>query len=222
MHKYIYTQIIAWDCSVTLKSPGKASPKLQKLWSQHRWSLIRAWFTWVGKRGGHKTAFEIVEQGLSMTYYTTPQPPMCALTPHPPPPPTHVCFNPPPPSGICACACALLVLSLKILVYWFTVEGQMLYKSSLLCSVYNSTVGTVPTEIKAPSAENPELTNVLPLKPGVSQNMAMHALPTARNFFLVLISTFLVHSLSFLCVSRSSPYCLTALVLANAASCLGL
>ena len=35
------------------------------------------------------------------------------------------------------------------------------------------------------------------LKPGVGQNIAMHASPTAGNFFLVLISTFSVHSPSF-------------------------
>ena len=38
--------------------------------------------------------------------------------------------------------------------------------------------------------ENSELTNVLPLKPGAGQNITTHASPTARNFFLVLISTF--------------------------------
>ena len=42
---------------------------------------------------------------------------------------------------------------------------------------------------------------VLPLKPGVDQNIAMHASPTARDFFLGLISTspvtFPVHSPSF-------------------------
>ena len=35
-------------------------------------------------------------------------------------------------------------------------------------------------EIKVSSfVENPELTNALPLNPGVGQNMAVHALPTA-------------------------------------------
>jgi len=53
--------------------------------------------------------------------------------------------------------------------------------------------GTVDTEIKIPSAENPELTNIFPLKPGVGQNIATQALPTARNFFTVLIFTFLIH-----------------------------
>ena len=46
----------------------------------------------------------------------------------------------------------------------------------------------------------------------------MHASPTAGNFFLALISTFLVHSPSF---SKSSPYFLYILVLANAISHVG-
>ena len=58
--------------------------------------------------------------------------------------------------------------------------------------------GTEDSEIKVPSVENPELTNCLSLKPGVGQNIAMHASPTARNNLLVLISTSLILSLSFL------------------------
>ena len=83
--------------------------------------------------------------------------------------------------------------------------------------------GTVDTEIKVPYVENPELTNVLPLKSGEGQYVALHALPTARNYFLVLISTFLVHSPSFL--SLQILYFLTALVLAyfrDAVSCVDL
>ena len=49
--------------------------------------------------------------------------------------------------------------------------------------------------VKVPSVENRELTNVLPLKFGVGRNTAMHASPTAGNFFLVPNSTFPVHSL---------------------------
>ena len=48
-----------------------------------------------------------------------------------------------------------------------------------------------------------ECKNIL-LKPRVGQNVATQASPTARNFFLALISTFLVHSPFFL--SKSSPY----------------
>ena len=50
---------------------------------------------------------------------------------------------------------------------------------------------------KVPSVENPELTNVLPLRPGWSRSDYSHACftPTARNVFLVLISTFAVRSL---------------------------
>ena len=68
---------------------------------------------------------------------------------------------------------------------------------------------TANTETKVQSVRNPELTNVLLLKPGVGQNIATCTPPTDRNFFPVLISTFLVHSLSFF--SKSSPYFLTAL-----------
>ena len=43
--------------------------------------------------------------------------------------------------------------------------------------------GTLRTQIlRTPSVENPELTNVLPLKPGVGQNIVMHASPAATNF----------------------------------------
>ena len=70
--------------------------------------------------------------------------------------------------------------------------------------------GTADAEIKVHSFENPELTNMFTLKPGVSQNITMHALPTARNFFLVLIcipfrsiqlNFFQVPSLVFNCVN---------------------
>ena len=77
---------------------------------------------------------------------------------------------------------------------------------------------TTDVEIKVPSVENSELTNVLPLKPGVGQNIATQASPTARNFFLVLISTF--HLSSFF-LSKSSPYFLTSLVLTDAVSRVG-
>ena len=44
---------------------------------------------------------------------------------------------------------------------------------------------TTDADIKVPSVENPELTDILPLKTGVSHNITMHASLTARNFFLV-------------------------------------
>ena len=40
--------------------------------------------------------------------------------------------------------------------------------------------------IKVLSVENPEPTNVLPLKPGAGQNIATHAFPTASDLFLVV------------------------------------
>ena len=75
--------------------------------------------------------------------------------------------------------------------------------------------GTADAEIKVPSVETPELTNVLPVKPAVGQNIAAHVLLTARNFFLVLISTSAVHSSS---LSKSCTYVLTVLVWASALS----
>ena len=53
---------------------------------------------------------------------------------------------------------------------------------------------TADAEIKDPSVKNPELSKVFPLKPWVGQNIAMHASPIDRNFFLELIYTLLVHS----------------------------
>ena len=74
------------------------------------------------------------------------------------------------------------------------------------------------TEIKVPSVENSDLTNVLPLKPAVGQTIAMHALPTARILFIVI--TFQVPSPSFF--SKSLHYFLTALVVANTVSIVSL
>ena len=39
-------------------------------------------------------------------------------------------------------------------------------------------------EVMVPSIKDPELPNVFPLKPGVDQNIAMHASPTAKGVFL--------------------------------------
>ena len=49
-------------------------------------------------------------------------------------------------------------------------------------------VGYWDTEIKVPSVENPELTNVLPLRPGVGQNIATHAVSAARDVLLLFFS----------------------------------
>ena len=49
------------------------------------------------------------------------------------------------------------------------------------------------TKLKDPSVQNQEL-KVHPSKPGIGQNIAVFASPTAWYFFLELISTFLVHS----------------------------
>ena len=74
-------------------------------------------------------------------------------------------------------------------------------------------------EIKAPSAENTEITSGLPLRPGVGQNRATHASPTAtvkflaRSTFCLLLFYFTVGSFLSLSLSLSkfSPYFLTAL-----------
>ena len=82
-----------------------------------------------------------------------------------------------------------------------------------MSSTRNLQRGTADAEIKAPSVENPGLTNVLPRKPGVGQNIATHASTTARNFFLVQIFTYPTHSPSF--ISKSSPSCCTIIVIAD-------
>ena len=64
--------------------------------------------------------------------------------------------------------------------------------------------GTAEEAINAPCFSYPELTNVLLLKPGIGQNIAMYALPIARISFLVLILTFQIQSPSLF--SKSSPY----------------
>ena len=53
---------------------------------------------------------------------------------------------------------------------------------------------TMDAETKVPSVDNVELTNVLPLKPGVGRKIATFATSTMMNIFHVLISTFPVHS----------------------------
>ena len=63
---------------------------------------------------------------------------------------------------------------------------------------------TADAEINVPSVENPKLTDVLP-KPEAGQNIATHASPTARNLFLVIISTFPVHSPSLILSSKPLP-----------------
>ena len=112
---------------------------------------------------------------------------------------------------------------------WYIVWSHFVKYLLQLCQNLHHTPplpqwGTVDTEIKVPYVENPELTNALPLKSGEGQYVALHALPTARNYFLVLISTFPVHSPSFFLLLQIL-YILTALVLANfrdAVSCVDL
>ena len=62
--------------------------------------------------------------------------------------------------------------------------------------------------------------NVLHLKPRVSQNIATHASPTARDFFLELITTNLVSSPSIFFFPNLSLV-FPVLALANTGSCVG-
>ena len=60
--------------------------------------------------------------------------------------------------------------------------------------------------------------NVLPLKPGVGQYIAMHATLTARELFL----TYFYPSGPFTCIfSKTSPDFFPVLALANTGSCVG-
>ena len=78
-------------------------------------------------------------------------------------------------------------------------EGQLtqLY-NSLQCRPTCYTIsprnGVLRTQKSMTRLLRTKNSKVLLLKPGVGQNVAMHASPSARNFFLKLISTFLVHS----------------------------
>ena len=53
--------------------------------------------------------------------------------------------------------------------------------------------GIADKKIRALSSENTQLSTVLSFKPGVGQNIALHALPAARNFAF-LVSAFSVYS----------------------------
>ena len=63
-------------------------------------------------------------------------------------------------------------------------------------SVTSPQCGAADAEIKVPSGENTDL-NVLPLKHGVGQYIAIHATRTARDFSSLLISTLPVRSPAF-------------------------
>jgi len=79
---------------------------------------------------------------------------------------------------------------------------------------------TADAEIKAPPFENSELTNVLPLKPGVGQNVATRAFFTHCQKFLPCPNFYFPGPFDFFCFPFP-PYILTASVLANAVSRLG-
>ena len=59
---------------------------------------------------------------------------------------------------------------------------------------------------------------VLPLKPGVDQNIAMHASPTARDFFLA--NFYLSNALTFI-IFQNLSHIFPVLDVANAGPCVG-
>ena len=86
---------------------------------------------------------------------------------------------------------------------------------SLRCNCFNwfsAFVWTADTEIKVPSVEAPELT-CYPLKPGVGQNVATHASPTARNFIFTSPDLDLPDHFTII-FFKSSPY-FSTVILAN-------
>ena len=86
--------------------------------------------------------------------------------------------------------------------------------------------GTADAEMKDQSVENPKLKDwfkqncykVLPLKPGAGPYLAMHATPTARDFFLSKFYPSVHSSLFF----PKPPQILPVLAVANNGSCMGL
>ena len=55
------------------------------------------------------------------------------------------------------------------------------YHQENVDALFEDSLSSVDAQIKDPSVENPQLTNGLPLKPGIGQNITTHVLPTARN-----------------------------------------
>ena len=54
--------------------------------------------------------------------------------------------------------------------------------------------GLQTQKLRSSSVENPELTNIFPLKRGAGQNIAVDASPTARNFFFHFYFLFFGHN----------------------------
>lgn len=73
-------------------------------------------------------------------------------------------------SSCCSCCynffVGVLVVVLVVIIYF----------------VDNLVMGTAHAEIKFPLTKNSYLSKLLPLKPGVTQNIALRASPVARNF----------------------------------------
>ena len=95
-----------------------------------------------------------------------------------------------------------LFLSREVLSFAEETSSLFVHFRRAIISRYQiSRQGIADAEITIPSAENSDQSKVLSFQSGVGRNIAMHALPTARNFFLM--SALSVHSTSF--VPNLSP-----------------
>ena len=130
-------------------------------------------------------------------------------------------------------------------MHWFPVSHKIEYKIVIVC--YNAMSGSAPPcaadlfQLYTPSSSlrlsadsrprsvelrtqklkshlvRTQSSNVLTLKPGVGQNIAIHATLTARDFFLA----YFYPSGSFICIfSKTSPE-FFLLAVANTGSCVG-
>ena len=94
----------------------------------------------------------------------------------------------------------LLALSVDGL---FAVNVLLLFFSRSVCPFSSLQWDTADAEIKTHLVRT-QSSKILSIKSGVGQNISMHASPTARDFFLELISAFPVHSRSFFSLPFSS------------------
>lgn len=66
--------------------------------------------------------------------------------------------------------------------YYFFVDVLVVVLVVIIFFVDNLVMGTAHAELKFPLTKSPYLSKVFPLKPGVTQNIALRASPVARNF----------------------------------------
>ena len=103
-------------------------------------------------------------------------------------------FFPPPPASSLH---FLLLLLPKQRLKLFSLSSKCKKKSVCFSSFLSPQLGIADAEIQNLSAENSEPSMVLPLKRGVGQNIALHTLLTAMNFFLS--NFYLPGPFSFIC-----------------------